>query len=46
MIGAGNETIWTRCAPALGHTEWVNDPRWLISANRVKNREALEVAIE
>ena len=46
MIGAGNQTIWTRCATALGHPEWVDDPRWPSSASRVKNRAALEAAIE
>ena len=45
MIGAGNQKIWTRAAAALGHPEWVDDPRWPSSAMRVKNREALEAAI-
>jgi crotonobetainyl-CoA:carnitine CoA-transferase CaiB-like acyl-CoA transferase len=45
MIGAGNQKIWARAAAALGHPEWVDDPRWPSSANRVKNREPLEAAI-
>ena len=45
MIGAGNQRIWTKAAAALGHPEWVDDPRWPSSANRVKNREPLEAAI-
>ena len=46
MIGAGGQPIWTRFANALGHPEWVDDPRWPYGAMRVKNREALETAIE
>ena len=46
MIGAGGQSIWTRFANALGHPEWVDDPRWPSGAMRVKNREALEAAIE
>jgi len=46
MIGAGNQRIWTRAAGALGHPEWVDDPRWPSSAMRVKNRGPLEAAIE
>ncbi|HKK29759.1 MAG TPA: CoA transferase, partial [Alphaproteobacteria bacterium] len=46
MIGAGGQSIWTRFANALGHPEWVEDPRWPSGAMRVKNREALETAIE
>jgi crotonobetainyl-CoA:carnitine CoA-transferase CaiB-like acyl-CoA transferase len=46
MVGAGNQAIWERCAKALGHPEWIADPRWGSSAMRVKNREPLEQAME
>src|SRR3546814_12919825 len=46
MIGAGGQSIWVRCAAALGHPEWVEDSRFLNSRERMKNRPALEAAIE
>jgi crotonobetainyl-CoA:carnitine CoA-transferase CaiB-like acyl-CoA transferase len=46
MIGASSQTIWERMATALGHPEWVDDPRFPNSQTRVKNRPALEAAIE
>ena len=30
MIGAGGQSIWERCARALGHPEWLADPRFAI----------------
>ena len=46
MIGAGGQSIWIRCATALGHPEWIEDPRFLNSRERMKNRPALDAAIE
>jgi crotonobetainyl-CoA:carnitine CoA-transferase CaiB-like acyl-CoA transferase len=42
MIGAGGQNIWERCARALGHPEWLEDPRFRRGADRVRNRAALE----
>jgi len=42
MIGAAGQGIWERCAPALGHPEWLDDPRFRRGAERRKNRAALE----
>ena len=40
-ITAG-EAIWARCAKALGHPEWCEDPRFATNQARMANREALE----
>jgi crotonobetainyl-CoA:carnitine CoA-transferase CaiB-like acyl-CoA transferase len=42
MIGAASEVIWTRCAAALGHPEWCEDPRFSANQQRMANRDALE----
>ena len=46
VIGAGSQQLWERMAPALGHGEWVRDPRFLTMDDRVANRLALEREIE
>ena len=46
MVGAGNQSIWERCAEALGHGEWCADPRFSSGEQRMKNRAALELAME
>jgi crotonobetainyl-CoA:carnitine CoA-transferase CaiB-like acyl-CoA transferase len=46
MIGAAGQAIWTRCAAALGHPEWCEDPRFATNEQRMQNRTALEAAIE
>jgi crotonobetainyl-CoA:carnitine CoA-transferase CaiB-like acyl-CoA transferase len=46
MIGANGQAIWARCAAALGHPEWCEDPRFATNPARLKNRAALEAAIE
>ena len=45
MIGAAGQSIWQRCARALGRPEWLEDPRFARSAERLKNRFALEKEI-
>ena len=45
MIGAAGQSIWQRCARALGHPEWLEDPRFARSPERRKNRFALEQEI-
>ncbi|HUS98240.1 MAG TPA: CoA transferase, partial [Hyphomicrobiaceae bacterium] len=42
MIGAAAQSIWERCAAALGHPEWCEDPRFAGRAVRLKNRAELE----
>jgi crotonobetainyl-CoA:carnitine CoA-transferase CaiB-like acyl-CoA transferase len=41
MVGAAGEAIWVRCAKALGHPEWCEDPRFATSQQRMANRDAL-----
>ena len=40
MIGAAGQSIWERCARALGHPEWLEDPRFARRPERRKNRFA------
>jgi crotonobetainyl-CoA:carnitine CoA-transferase CaiB-like acyl-CoA transferase len=42
MVGAAGEAIWARCAKALGHPEWCEDPRFATNQQRMANRDALE----
>ena len=46
MIGAAGQAIWERCAAALGHPEWCNDPRFATNSARMQNRAALEAEME
>lgn len=46
MIGAAGQSIWARCAAALGHPEWRDDPRFATNQARMRNRAALEEAME
>jgi len=46
MIGAAGQAIWTRCAIALGHPEWCEDPRFATNEQRMQNRAALEAEME
>jgi crotonobetainyl-CoA:carnitine CoA-transferase CaiB-like acyl-CoA transferase len=46
VIGAGSQALWERMAPALGHPEWVRDPRFLAMNDRVAHRAELEREIE
>jgi crotonobetainyl-CoA:carnitine CoA-transferase CaiB-like acyl-CoA transferase len=46
MIGAAGQRIWERCARALGHPEWIEDPRFRHGMARMKNRPALEREME
>ena len=41
MVGAAGEAIRARCAKALGHPEWCEDPRFATNRARMANREAL-----
>jgi formyl-CoA transferase len=46
MIGAAGQSIWARCAEALGHPEWCEDPRFATNQQRMENRATLEAEIE
>jgi len=46
VIAAGNDSLFRRLAEALGHPEWINDPRFLDNASRVRNRDAINGMIE
>src|SRR5438105_902561 len=46
MIGAAGQAIWQRCAAALGHPEWNDDPRFATNQARMQNRGALETVME
>ena len=39
MVGAAGEAIWARCAKALGHPEWCEDPRFATNQARMANRD-------
>jgi len=45
MVGAAEEAIRARCAKALGHPEWCEDPRFATNQARMANREALEAVV-
>jgi crotonobetainyl-CoA:carnitine CoA-transferase CaiB-like acyl-CoA transferase len=45
MVGAGGQAIWERCAKALGHPEWPEDPRFRRGPDRMRNRAALEAVL-
>jgi crotonobetainyl-CoA:carnitine CoA-transferase CaiB-like acyl-CoA transferase len=46
MVGAAaGEAIWARCAKALGHPEWCEDPRFATNQPRAANRDALKAAM-
>jgi len=46
MIGAAGQSIWERCAEALGHPGWSEDPRFATNQQRMANRDALEEVME
>jgi crotonobetainyl-CoA:carnitine CoA-transferase CaiB-like acyl-CoA transferase len=45
MVGADGQSIWARCAEALGHPAWCEDPRFATNQRRVENRDALETVM-
>ena len=42
MIGTSNDRLFRRVAKALGHAEWIDDPRYSSNAERCRNRAGLE----
>jgi crotonobetainyl-CoA:carnitine CoA-transferase CaiB-like acyl-CoA transferase len=43
MVAAAGES--GRCAEALGHPEWCEDPRFATNQRRMENRDALETVM-
>ncbi|MBK7118382.1 MAG: CoA transferase [Comamonadaceae bacterium] len=41
VIAAGNDRLFAKMAGVLGHSEWVNDPRFATNAERTRNRDTL-----
>jgi crotonobetainyl-CoA:carnitine CoA-transferase CaiB-like acyl-CoA transferase len=46
VVGAGNDGLFAKLSAALGHPEWVEDPRYRTNADRVENRLGLAAMIE
>jgi crotonobetainyl-CoA:carnitine CoA-transferase CaiB-like acyl-CoA transferase len=46
MVGAFTRGFWESLARALGHEEWLTDPRFSSNGRRLKNREALISQLE
>jgi len=46
IIAAATDAIFDRLALALGHSEWVLDPRFASVADRMRNRDALFATLE
>ncbi|WP_338665230.1 CoA transferase [Pararoseomonas sp. SCSIO 73927] len=46
VIAAGNDNLFRRCAAALGHPEWADDPRFRTNPDRVRAREELNALVE
>ncbi len=45
-IGGANQANWERIAKALGHPEWIEDPRFKLSPDRHRNMDQLEPLME
>lgn len=46
MVGAFTQGFWQRLAVAVGHAEWVADPRFVNNAARLRNRKELMPELE
>jgi crotonobetainyl-CoA:carnitine CoA-transferase CaiB-like acyl-CoA transferase len=46
VLGAPNERLWTKVCEALGHPEWLENPRYQGNARRNEHREELVSLIE
>jgi formyl-CoA transferase len=44
-IAVSGEVIWKRFAKAMGHADWIDDPRYANQYKRKENRDALNAAI-
>lgn len=41
ILAVGNDGQYARLCRALGHPEWIDDPRFAVNAQRARNREVL-----
>ena len=46
MLGAPNERLWTKVCEALGHPEWLEDPRFKGNPQRNEHRAELVPLME
>lgn len=46
MVGAFTREFWWNLARAVGHEEWIKDPRFATNSQRLKNRAALMAELE
>jgi crotonobetainyl-CoA:carnitine CoA-transferase CaiB-like acyl-CoA transferase len=46
VLGAPNERLWTKVCQALGHPEWLTDPRFQGNAKRNEHRDELVALME
>jgi len=46
MIGAANDALFAKTATVLGKTEWIEDPRFRVNADRVAHRHTLVPMME
>ena len=46
VMAAGNDSLFQKLARALGHPEWIDDPRFKTNGDRVDNKPALIALIE
>lgn len=46
VLGAPNERLWAKCCDALGHPEWLADPRFQGNAKRNEHRAELVSQME
>ncbi len=45
LIQIGNDNQWTRLCKALGHEEWLEDPRFRTNADRMQHTAELDASI-
>ncbi len=45
-IGAFTDRLWQAAATALGHREWLDDPRFTTGSDRLEHREAVIALLE
>lgn len=46
IVAAGNDRLFGKLAGALGHPEWIKDPRFVTNAARVEHRDTLLAEVE
>jgi len=46
IFNCQTQKFWERVAERMGHSEWVNDPRFIKAADRNQNRAELQIVME